>query len=363
MERVNLMGLPQINIEFKGKATSAVSRSSQGVVALILRDTTNPSSNASMEYKSIEEVKKVDYTTENYAHIERAFLGTPSKVIVEVLKNASELPEKVDISLKRLKSKRWNYLAFPEATDEEKTSIVTFITTERGENNKSFKAVLANKNANHEGIIDFATEGIQVGEETFTAAEYTPRIAGILAGLSFTQSATYYVLDEVEGITESETPNDDIDGGKLILINDGESIKIGRGVNSLVTPGAGQTEDFKKIKIIEVMDMIKSDIRDTFDRNYVGKVPNTYDNQVLFFAAVNAYLKTLENNELLDPTYENVASVNVEAQRAAWESAGTDTTDWDDLKVKNMTFKSNVFAGGNVKIVDATEDLDFQITI
>lgn len=357
------MGLPEINVEFKGQATSAVSRSSQGIVALILRDTTNPVLNSSIEYKSIEDVKKVDFTAENYGHIERAFLGSPSKVIVELLKEVSETPEKIEVATKRLKSKRWNYLAFPEATEEEKTAIVTFITTERSENNKSFKAVLANKNANHEGIIDFTTEGIQVGDETFSTAEYTSRIAGILAGLPFTRSATYYVLDEVESIIESDTPNDDIDGGKLILINDGESIKIGRGVNSLVTPGEGQTDDFKKIKIIEVMDLIKSDIRETFNKNYVGKVPNTYDNQVLFFAAVNAYLKTLENDELLDPTYENVASVNVDAQRAAWESVGTDTTDWDDAKVKNMTFKSNVFAGGNIKIVDATEDLDFSITI
>ena len=55
--------------------------------------------------------------------------------------------------------------------------------------------------------------------------------------------------------------------------------------------------------------------------------------------------------------------MDVNAQRLAWEGVGIDTTDWDDLKVKNMAFRSNVFAAGNIKITDAVEDLQLSIII
>lgn len=352
------MGLPEINIEFSGKAVSAIKRSAMGIVALILKDDTGIFD--SKEYKSVDEVQATDWTADNLDLIQKTFLGLPSKVIIErIATTATDL----NAALTRLKIKKFNYLAVPDATTTETTSLATWIKSERTNSNRTVKAVLANNAADHEAIINFTTEGIKVGDKTYTAADYCARIAGILAGLPFTRSSTYYVLSEVESITESADPNLDIDSGKLILVNDGDKIKIGRGVNSLVTTTTDKTEDFKKIKVVEVMDMIVDDIRDTFNNSYVGMVPNIYDNQVLFFTSVNTYFKGLAAEDILDPNFDNRAGVNIEAQRLAWEGIGTDTTEWDDQKVKEMSFKSNVFTAGNVKIVDAMEDLDFQITI
>jgi hypothetical protein len=356
------MGLPEINIEFRGRAVSAVKRSAMGIVALVLKDDTP--SFSSVEYKDVSEVEATDFTTDNLDYIYKTLEGTPSKVIVEVLStSATDYSE----AQKSLGSKKWNYLAVPGITKENATLMASWIKSKRENDKKTYKAVLPHTEADHEGIINFTTEDIKVGDKKYSASDYTCRIAGILAGLPFTRSATYYELNEVDSITESETPNENIDNGQLILINDGENIKIGRSVNSLTTTTLEKTEDFKKIKILEVMDMVMDDIRDTFDKEYVGKIPNTYDNQVLFFTSVNAYFKGLTGygggTEILDPNSENYATVNVEKQRLAWEGIGTDTTDWDDQKVKEMSFKSNVFAAGRVKIVDAMEDLDFQIAI
>lgn len=352
------MGLPEINIEFKGRAVSAIKRSAMGIVALILKDDTP--SFTSKEYKSVEDIKDTDFTSTNIDYIKKTLLGTPSKVIVEVLPTTATT---YTDALKVLGSKKWNYLAIPGIAALDVSGIFSWIKSKRENEKKTFKAVLPHAVADSEGIINFTTEGIVAEGKTYSASEYTCRIAGILAGLPFTRSSTYFVLDEVESITESETPNEDINKGQLILINDGEDIKIGRGVNSLSTTTLVKTEDFKKIKVLEVMDMIMDDVRDTFNKSYVGKVPNTYDNQVLFFTSVNAYFKGLAGDDILDPSYGNIATVDVEAQRLAWESIGTDTTDWDEQKVKEMSFKSNVYAAGNVKIVDAMEDLDFQIAI
>ncbi|MEH6940778.1 phage tail sheath C-terminal domain-containing protein [Bacillus sp. JJ722] len=352
------MGLPEINIEFKGKAVSAIKRSAMGIVALVLKDDTGDF--FTKEYKSIEEIESADWKAENLDYINKAFLGTPKKVICE---RQDTTATDLNAVLKRVGSKKWNYLAIPEITDTEKEAVATWIKTKRKNDKKTGKVVLPYMESDDEGILNFTTKDIKVGEKVYTTAEYCARLAGAAAGLPFTRSLTYFVLDEVDSITESDTPNEDIDAGQLILINDGENIKIARGVNSLVTTTLVKTEDFKKIKVVEVMDMIMDDIRDTFNKEYVGKVPNTYDNQVLFFTSVNAYLKGLAAEDILDPSYNNFATVNVEAQRLAWEGIGTNTETWDDLKVKLMSFKSNVFAGGNIKIVDAMEDLDFKITI
>lgn len=357
------MGLPEINIEFVGKAETAVKRSQLGIVALILKDATQTAD--TVIYKSVEEVETTGWSAENLDLIQKTFMGTPSKVIIERLDSTAI---DYNAALTRLNNKRFNYLAIPEIESDETTLISTWIKTKRDNQKKTFKAVLPNAEADHEGIINFTTSGIKVGEKEYTTAEYTARIAGILAGLPFTRSSTYFELNEIDSITEIEDPDKAVDNGELILINDGENIKIGRGVNSLTTtkvdsPTSEKTEDFKSIRVVEAMDMIKDDIRTTFDTQYVGKVNNIYDNQVLFITSVNTYFAGLAADEILDPNAVNKASISIEKQRAAWESVSVDTTDWDDQKVKETSFKRNVFLAGNVKIVDAMEDLDFDIAI
>lgn len=355
------MGLPQIDVMFKTKAATAIKRSALGVVALILRDNTNISvlSNNILTYKSVEDVKQADWNETSLDYINQAFKGNPNKVICFKYDD-----EPINDILKEVGKKKFNYLAMPDAEGTETSAIVSWIKSKRKNDKKTFKAVVANATSPDDmGVINFSTNDIKVGDKTYTATQYTPRIAGILAGLPFTQSSTYYVLSEVESIAEHDDPDAEIDAGKLILINDGEKIKIGRGVNSLITLGSDKKADWQKIKIVEIMDMITDDIRQTFEDAYVGKYPNTYDNQVLFITAINSYFTGLASEEILDPRSDNKVEVNVEKQRLAWEENGTDTSTWDDQKVKNMAFGSKVFLAGSVKPVDAMEDLDFEITV
>ena len=351
------MGLPEININFQARAVSAIQRSAMGIVALVLRDETATGTTGVVKIKSVEDVKTTEWTAQNADYINQALLGTPSTVTV-LRVGQDDLIADV---LTKLGGIKFNYVAMPDATAQEVTTLVTWVKGKRTNDKKTFKAVVANEVADDKGVINFTTEGIVVGGKTYTAQQFTARIAGILAGLPFTRSATYFVLPEVQMITEHDDPNADIDNGELILVNDGENVKIGRAVNSLTTLTASQKEDYKKIKIVEVMDMITDDIRDTYNNDYVGKVINIYDNQVLFITAVNAYFKTLMGDQVLDPSYENMSFIDVNAQRLAWEGIGTDTTALDDQQVREMSFGSEVFLAGQVKITDAMEDLTFNI--
>lgn len=356
------MGLPEILIEFRTKGTSAIQRSGKGIVAMILKDDTKAFD--TKIYKSIEEVESTDWTAENKDYIDKVFMGTPTKVIIERIG-----VDAIDYNaaLARLKNKKWNYLTIPGIEDADVTNIATWIKTQRNVNKKTFKAVLPNIEADDEGIINFTTADIEVGEKFYTTGQYAARLAGIFAGMPFDRSSTYYALNEVTNIKEHEDPDTNIDNGELILINDGEKIKIGRGVNSLTTTTAAKGEEFKKIKIVDSVDLMRDDIRDTFEKHYVGKVNNTYDNKILFLAAVNAYFRELERDDILDPTYGNIAEIAVESQRNYLASKGYTTSDgrgvedMTEQEIKEANTGSKVFAKARVKFIDTMEDLEFYI--
>lgn len=353
------MPLPQINIDFTSMAVSAIQRSARGIVALVLRDGTDTTF-TQKEYKTLTDVDYTKWTATNYQYIKDAFLGTPNKVIV-IRGNTTDT--NYNTQLVTLAGKKWDYLAIPGIANADVTAIATQIKTWRDTNKKTFKAVLPNVIADHEGIINFATGGIVVGSNTYTANQYCARLAGIFAGLSLDRSATFLVLPEVAFITESTTPDADVDAGKLILVADLKGrVKIGRAVNSLTTFTIAKPKTFSKIKVVEGMDLIKEDISTTFEDSYINKYVNSYDNQVLFVTSVNSYLRQL-GGTVLDANNDNNVFVDAEAMRTAWTSQGTDVSELTDAQVKEKSFESKVFLKASMKFLDAIEDLSFSITV
>lgn len=349
-------GLPSINIEFKSKAVSAMQRSERGVVVILIKETTLSTIKT---FRSIEQVVEKEYTPENYDYISKCFMGIPAKVVVVPIVGEGTVAD----ALAKVKSMKWNYICMPDGVSADVTAIETFVKGARKNDKKTFKAVLANSPADDEGVINFTTEGIVVGEKTYTAQQYTCRIAGLLAGLPLSRSATYYVLPEVAEIIESATPSDDINKGKLILINDGEKIKIGRGVNSLVAMTTGKSTDWKKIKIVEAMDLIADDIRTTFNDNYIGQVVNTYANKMMFVGSCNAYFGLLEDEYVLDGSVENVCDIDVNAQETYLKSKGVDTSKMKEHELRVANTGSEVFVQAQIKPVDAVEDLKFIVNM
>ena len=348
------MGLPKILIEFKTLAETFITRSERGIVAVILKDNSNTTETHT--YSKESEITKSHYTASNLAFLSLVFMGNPSKVIVERVSTDGDISTALD----RLKNKQWYYLTVPGVTEEEKENVLQFIKEQRTQFHRTFKSVLPNCAADTEGIVNFATDNIKVGTKTYTTTEYCARIAGILAGLPLNRSATYYVLPEVESITESETPDEDVDSGKLILINDGTKIKIARGVNSLTTFTDEKGQDFSKIKIIEAVDMIRDDVRTTFEDEFVGKVENSYDNKIVFIAAVNKYFKDLASRGVLYDKYDNMAEIDIDATRE-YLSKTKDVSEWDEEAIKTANTGTNVFVKSNIQIQDAIEDMNFGI--
>lgn len=348
------MGLPIFEFVFKQKAETAIKRSQNGIVALILVDTTK--TDTSYSYNLEADTVKAHWTTLNLDYLNMAFKGTPKRVLVERIKDVSEYED----ALNRLKQKKWNYLAIPNLADEDVQTIADWIIAQRAAG-KGFRAVLPHCSANHEGIINLDTDNIKVGSKTYSTAEFCVRVAGLRAGLSLNENATNKVIAEVESITETTTPDEDIDAGKFILINDGEKIKVGRDINSLAVLANGKTEDMKKNKIIDGMDLIRDDIKTSFEENYIG-MSNSYDNKMLFVAAVNQYFDGLTRQGVLYSEYDNIAEIDVVAQRE-WLAQKYDVSEMSDDEIKRANTGSFMIIRGDVQFCDAIEDLKFTVNM
>lgn len=103
-----------------------------------------------------------------------------------------------------------------------------------------------------------------------------------------TIACTYAPLPEVIGcdVWTKEEMDTMTDAGKLFFFFDGEKVKLGRGINSLVTTVQGKRVSFQKIKLVDLMDMMYDDIRTTAQEHYLGKYANSYANRCLLVTAI-----------------------------------------------------------------------------
>lgn len=360
------MGLPDIIIEFSRKAVTAIQMGTLGVVGIILKDSAN---NGAMTLRGIEEIPE-GFTEANTAYIERAFMGSPGKVIVYTIPTgASDYNE----AFKYFATQKINYIVgAPDIKAEEATAFATWIKGLRKSSIRRPVAVLPNTAGDGRAVINFSvvnateTDKIMAGGTAFTEAEYCSRMAGILAGLDLRVSATYKPLNEITSIpvASEEEVDEAVDAGKLVLYNDGERIVIARGVNSLVTVTETETEDLKKIKISAIQDLIETDIYSTINKSYIGNYSNSYDNKCLLITAIKAYLKKLEATEggkgYLKADSSTI-EINVAKQKLYLESIGIDTSEMTVQEIKEANTGSNVFLKGTISILDAIEDVDIFI--
>ena len=70
-----------------------------------------------------------------------------------------------------------------------------------------------------------------------------------------------------------------------------------------------------------------------------------------------------EYGQILEPAYDNIAEIDVAAQRMAWSEEKSEAMDWDDTEVKNMPFHRTMFLTGDIKINGAMENLRFKINM
>ncbi|MCC0729312.1 phage tail sheath subtilisin-like domain-containing protein [Clostridioides sp. ZZV14-6048] len=352
------IGLPSINISFKELATTVKERSARGIIAIVLKDT------KALGFNEIHEKEDIpaDLSVENKDYINMALMGNvnaPNKVLVYVLGEEEEVQSALDF----LETKEFNYLCMPKAIEADKTVIKSWIIKLRDTDKVKVKAILGKVAGNHEGIINFTTEDALVGTKKYSADEFTSRIAGIITGTPLSQSITYTKLSDVVDIpkiTKADAESK-VNNGELILIKEAGAIRIARGINSLTDLTEEKGEMFQKIKIVDTLDIIHSDIRKVIIDDYIGKVTNSYDNKCLLIVSIKSYLEELEKSALIESN--STVEIDFEAQKSYLKSKGIDLSYMTSQEIKEANTGSKVFLKATIKALDAMEDIDLSIEI
>ncbi len=377
----NDMGMPRVILTFKGRSTDFIRRSESGIVLLLLSSKKSSEKTEDKAvfrtYNSPLDVDKKDWPNGASKYIDLAFAGGTKKVI------AADLAGNAFASVKeQFKFLRFNYAAAPMAREADYADLVfddfaQYINDSRQSKlkpalNGTWKMVVCGQNENNGAFIDFFQATVAEGEKTYTGQEYTAKVAGLLAGLSFRRSVTNLTLPEVTDaaaikIEGGEVSEDDlVASGKLFLTYDGEHYRFSRGVNTLQTFGDGVTREMAKIRVWEAMDMIREDIYRTFMNDYSGRVLNTYDNRMLFCANItHIYFKELAGL-VLDPDFDNRADLDTDAIRRFILKDGVTQEELDamtEAEVRRYPTDARVFIKAKVKFVDTIEDLDMTIEI
>ncbi len=355
---------PEITITFIEKGASAITRSERGTIALVLKDTV---SGGPFTVYTVSDIPS-GLTDANKKFVQDALVGyqvAPKKVIVYIMTVDEDhtLAECYTAMESYFETHEFDWMAIPTVDTDGKTSeIATWIKGLRTNLNLPRKAVLPNSTSDSEGVVN-VTSSLYTSDGTeVTPEQTTPRIAGLIAGTPMTISATYAPLLDYADCTRltKDQADEAVGAGRLVFIWDGEKVKLNRAVNSFVTTTETKGDSFKKIKIVEIMDLIGNDIRRTLEDNYVGKFSNSYDNKCLLITAVNAYFNELIRTGLLASGY---CEIDLTAQRNYLQSQGEDVESMTDQEIKEGNTGSHVFLRAVVSILDAMEDIQLEIYI
>ncbi|MDD6127436.1 MAG: phage tail sheath C-terminal domain-containing protein [Veillonellaceae bacterium] len=390
------LGMPSVNIAFTEAGIEAIERSQRGIVALILEEPAATITELLAGYKDgDEDIPAIEnpftvytsddipekLTDDNKDYIRKTLLGyqtTPYRVKVYLQPTVAKAEgeetdpndsaDKFAKTLDMLATDRWDYLAIPTITDKQTESVGTWLKTNRENKFKRSKVVLPNYSGDYEGIINFTNSFIKTAAKEYTTAQYTPRIAGLIAGTPMTISATYAPLSEVIDCDKHTIDENDekVNKGEFFIWFDGEKFKMSRAMNSLVTTTQGKLEAYQTIKSVDAMDMIYDDIKRTAQDSYIGKYTNDYDNKKLLISAIYGYFRELENARILQKGY-SVVDIDAEAVKTYQLKHGLYTKDelakMTTDEIKQLDTKKQVYLNAKIRILDAMEDIHLDVAI
>ena len=337
---------PSISIAFKTLATTAIQRSERGTVCLILQDT--KATQKWYTFKTIADVETEKWDKDSIKYINLAMHYGAVKILVRVIQSGEDTSK----VLKDLEMRKFNWLAYPKASETEDQTVVNWVKQQFGNTGAIGKTVkyvssFADK-TDHVAIVELANGGTYKSiYGDFTAQEYTVAIAGLIAGMPLNRSADNYTMSDLKSVEDYEPKL-----GKFSLYNDEEVVKVNYGVNSKTTFDSTWKKDTRKIKVVEGMCFIVDDIRDTFKNYWLGKYINDYDNKMNFCSNITkVYFKEMSPN-ILNGDYDNKVEIDIEAHKKVIITDGLEVNSMTDLEILQYPTGEDVYLTGDVRFVD-----------
>lgn len=176
--------------------------------------------------------------------------------------------------LDKVESYSFNALGVDTTEDGIKTLYVNFCKRLRDELGSKFQAVIYNKAADYEGVVNVKNK---VTNEGWNESALVYWVTGIVAGCAVNKSNLNKVYDGGFTVDVNYTQTQltkAIQAGEFALHKVGSDIRVLEDINSLVTISDTKGEVFKDNQTIRVIDQIANDIAVLFNTKYLGVIPN-----------------------------------------------------------------------------------------
>lgn len=365
------LGMMNTIIDFETKAEEANKLSQRGSLALLLK----VKSDKKYTFKTYEEAVKqlatdrVTLSDDGKKALELAFKGGYNRPYRVYVAFDDANTDTLTTSIQAFESVRFDWFCAPEH-EAKHTELANWIKDLNKKRNLEVKAVLVGDGFDCREVVAFDTDDIvckELGGKKDVAvskALFTSAIASVLCGTPLTRAISNIELPyvrKVRRLTNSEYDNK-IGSGKLVLYNDWDVVRVGRGVNSLQTLEDGESEELKKILIISKMHLWKREIKDIITENYLGKMQNGIDEKMMLVSSIKMYNKALAKKGMIINKDGGHVDIDVNAQN--WwlrNEKGYDTSDWTEKQIREAKTGSNVFIEARFEFTDAMEDIKISV--
>ncbi|OAB26192.1 phage tail sheath protein [Paenibacillus macquariensis subsp. defensor] len=190
-------------------------------------------------------------------------------------------------------------------TDEAqlKSVYTAFVKRLREDEGKKVQAVVPNyPSADYEGVISVKNGVVLSDGTTLTNAQAVAWVAGATAAANVNEALTYSPYDDAVDVTPRYTNTQIIAalnaGEFLFTASNGRAI-VEQDINTLHSFTVKKGRQFRKNRVIRVLDGIANDLKSIFEKFYIGKVDNNADGRNLLKSeAINVFTSYEKINAL-----------------------------------------------------------------
>ena len=122
----------------------------------------------------------------------------------------------------------------------------------------------------------------------------------------------------------------------------------------------GKNRQFKKVRIVQAMDMINDDLVGLLEENYIGKYQNNYDNKCVILCAVIEYFTELQKEGAVG---DFTVGIDIQANKEYLDSQGVNTSEMTEEELKKADTDEKLFLRASMDLVDAVEEITLNITV
>ena len=188
--------------------------------------------------------------------------------------------------LDKIESYSFNAIGVVTSEDSIRNLYVNFCKRLRDEVGAKFQAVVYNKAADYEGVINVKNKVTDAGWDESCLVYW---VTGIAAGCAVNKSNLNKIYDGEFTVDVNYTQTQltkAIQAGEFTLHKVGSDIRVLEDINSLVTTSDTKGDVFKDNQTIRVIDQIANDVAVLFNTKYLGTVPNDAAGRISLWADI-----------------------------------------------------------------------------